>query len=134
MFSFTGPRYAIVAALVLLATAFGASSVARNVPYVAAFAPLNSKAHPFSATMQLNYNKGIVSGTYTDTSSKPGSPLANRRNVALTGGLGDNGVLHFAVGTLSFRGTLQGVWIKGTATSHGRNYTFEAKQGAPGKP
>jgi len=102
------------------------------VPYVAAFAPLNSNTHPFSGAMRLNYSEGVISGTYTDTSVKPGGPLANRINAPVTGGLSANNYLHFSIGALSFRGTLNGEWIKGTATYHGRNYTFEARQGVPG--
>ncbi len=132
MFSIAGMRRATVAALLFLATGYGASSVARNVPYVAAFAPLNSNAHPYSGTMRLNFNQGVISGTYTDTSVKPGGPLANRINAPVTGGLSANNYLHFAIGALSFRGTLNGEWIKGTATYHGRSYTFEARQGVPG--
>jgi hypothetical protein len=123
-----------ILALPIPALALNAHSVARNVPYVAAFQPANSVAQPFSGTMSLTYNHGIVSGTYTDSSSDPRAPLANRVRLAVSGGVDSTGNMTLLIGPLSFHGTLHGQWIKGTATVYGRIYTFQARQGAPGKP
>jgi len=115
-----------------LTLAMSAHSVARDVPYVAAFTPVNSNAAPDSGTMKLNFNHGIISGTYTDTSIKPGAPLYNRRNVPVSGGVDSSGRANLIIGPLSFRGTLEGPLFSGTATVHGRRYTFKAHQGTPG--
>ncbi|HEX8805962.1 MAG TPA: hypothetical protein VF741_03390 [Candidatus Aquilonibacter sp.] len=120
--------------LLVLALALNSQSVARNIPFVAAFSPLNSMAYPFSGEMQLNFNRGIISGTYSDTSIRPGGPLRNRRNVAITGGMDDQGNIHLSIGPMRVRGTLDGQWISGTATVDRRMFTFRARQGAPGQP
>ncbi|MGC2130789.1 MAG: hypothetical protein WA629_11910 [Candidatus Aquilonibacter sp.] len=108
--------------------------VTRNVPYVAAFTLLNSNAQPYSGNMTLNFNHGKISGTYTDTSLKPGGPLYNRRNVPVSGGVNSSGHATLLIGPLSFHGTLSGEWFSGSATVNGRIYTFKARQGSPGKP
>ena len=125
-------RSLFLALLALLTVAYGAQSVVRNVPYVAAFAPLNSSASPFSGTMRLNFNHGIVSGYYDDTSISPRGPLANRLRVPVSGGVSGDGSINLLIGPLSFHGRLHGRWMKGTATAYGRIYTFSAKQGVPG--
>jgi hypothetical protein len=77
------------------------------VPYVIGFHPMNSSQHPYLGQMYLNFNKGIVSGTYTDISTRPGSPLANAHNLAASGGLsGSQITLH--IRQVTFRGTLSG--------------------------
>ncbi len=104
-----------------------------NVPYVIAFRPLNSQTHPYMGQMRLNFSNGIVSGTYTDESVRPGSPFANRVNVPVSGGISGEHV-SLQIGTISFRGTMQGEEMSGSATIRGRIYTFSAKQGTPGHP
>jgi hypothetical protein len=84
--------------------------------------------------MNLTYSRGIISGTYTDMSTDPRAPLANRIRVPVSGGVDSTGNMTLVIGPLSFHGTLRGQWIKGTATIYGRIYTFQARQGAPGKP
>ncbi len=124
----------VALASLLLALALNSQSVSQNVPFVAAFSPLNSMAYPFSGQMQLNFNRGIISGTYSDTSIRPGGPLRNRRNVAITGGVDDEGNIHLSIGPMRVRGTLNGEWISGTATVDRRMFTFRARQGSPGQP
>lgn len=121
-------------AAVLSAMALTSQSVARNVPYVAAFAPLNSMAQPYSGNMKLNFNNGTISGWYDDTSIKPGGPLSNRRNVEISGGVDGKGYITLLIGPMSVHGTLEGQWISGTASFNGRKYTFRARQGSPGHP
>jgi hypothetical protein len=121
-------------ALLALTIAMTTQSVARDVPYVAAFVPIHSNAQPYSGNMTLNFNHGTISGKYTDTSLKPGGPLYNRRNVPVSGGVNSSGQATLLIGPLSFHGTLSGQWFSGTATAKGRIYTFKARQGSPGKP
>ena len=113
------------------ALAIQTNGVARNVHYVAAFQPLNGGSIPFSAEMVLNYNNGIISGTYNDRSIQPNAPFANRTNVPVAGGVsGDN--IHFSIGmTFSFNGKIEGDTISGSAYWRGRIYEFLARQGVP---
>ena len=59
---------------------------ARNVAYVIGFHPLHSSTQPYLGQMHLNFADGIISGTYTDISIKPGSPFANAHNLSVSGG------------------------------------------------
>ena len=127
------PHKLALASLVLT-LALTSQSVARNVPYVVAYAPINSSAHPYSGTMSLNFNHGTISGTYTDASTKPGGPLYNRRNVGISGGVDDKGYITLVIGPMTVRGTLSGESISGTASFGGHRYTFRAHQGRPGHP
>jgi hypothetical protein len=112
-------------------TAITAHSNVRNVPYVIGFHPLNSSAHPYLGQMHLNFNQGVISGTYTDISNKPGGPFANAHNLPVSGGLsGSHVTLH--VRQVTFRGTMSGEKMSGSATISGIIYTFAAQQGTPG--
>jgi hypothetical protein len=81
--------------------------------------------------MHLNFNKGIVSGTYTDISTRPGSPFANAHNIAVSGGVSGSQIT-LRVRQITFRGTLSGEKMSGSATIRGSIYTFSAQQGTPG--
>jgi len=105
--------------------------VARNVPYVIGFHPLNSSAHPYLGQMHLNFNGGVISGTYTDISNKPGSPFANGYNIPVTGGINGSHVT-LNIRQVTFRGTMSGDKMSGSATIRGSIYTFAAQQGTPG--
>jgi len=107
--------------------------VVKNVPYVIGFHPLNSSAHPYLGQLYLNFNNGIISGTYTDLSVKPGSPFANAHNISVTGGVSDTHV-SFTIRQITFRGTMSdnGNKMSGSATIRGSIYTFAAQQGTPG--
>lgn len=118
--------------LALMLCGISTSGVVRNVPYVIGFRPLNSMTQPFIGQMSLNFNNGIISGQYTDISIRPGSPFANGVNIPVTGGT-SGGNVTLNIRQITFRGTLKGEWMSGSATVHGRLYTFEAEQGkAPG--
>ncbi|MGR4064148.1 MAG: hypothetical protein ACLQPV_01710 [Vulcanimicrobiaceae bacterium] len=104
-----------------------------TVSYVAAFEPQFRSAFPYSGTMQLTFREGIVSGTYRDMSIRPGGPLHNGMNVAVTGGT-SGGNINFSIGSdFRVRGTIaKDGTIEGTATYAGRLYNFLAKVGTPG--
>lgn len=107
------------------------SATAQNVPYVIGFQPLHSSQTPYLGQLHLNFNRGIVSGTYTDISVRPGSPFANAHNIPVAGGLsGTQITLH--IRQITFRGTLTGEKMNGSATIRGAVYTFHARQGTPG--
>ena len=113
------------------ARAVAINGTATNVPYVIGFHPLHSSQTPYLGQMRLNFNNGIVSGTYTDISIRPGSPFANAHNIPVAGGLsGSQVTLH--IRQITFRGTLTGEKMSGSATIRGTIYTFEAQQGRPG--
>jgi hypothetical protein len=121
----------ILAAFPALVRAVAVQGTVRDVPYVIGFAPLNSQQQPYLGQMHLNFNNGIISGRYTDISIRPGSPFANAYNIAVSGGLsGDHLTLH--IRQITFRGTLKGTWMSGSATIRGGIYSFEAEQGTPG--
>ena len=104
---------------------------ASNVPYVIGFHPMNSKTHPYLGQMHLNFNNGIISGTYTDISTKPGSPFANAHNIPVSGGVSSTHLtLH--IRQVTFRGTMNGNKLDGSATIRGTIYVFSAQQGTPG--
>jgi hypothetical protein len=105
--------------------------VAHNVPYVIGFHPLHSSAQPYLGQLYLNFNHGIVSGTYTDMSIRPGSPFAYMTNIPVSGGVSD-GQITLNVRTVTFRGTFNGTTMHGSATIHGQIFTFSAQRGKPG--
>jgi len=108
-----------------------ANGSARNVPYVIGFHPLHSSQTPYLGQMHLNFNNGIISGTYTDISHRPGSPFANARNVPVSGGLSGSNV-NLVIRQVTFRGTMSGQKMSGSATIRGTIYEWAAQQGAPG--
>lgn len=118
-------------ALPLSVRAVSIHGVANNVPYVIGFHPLHSSATPFVGQLHLNFNNGIVSGTYTDISTRPGSPLANARNVAVAGNVSGSNIT-MRIRQLTFRGTIEGETMSGSVTVNGTINTFHAQQGTPG--
>lgn len=122
----------IILLLALMLCGISTSGVAHNVPYVIAFRPLNSMTQPYVGQMVLNFNNGVVSGQYTDLSIRPGSPFANQINIPVTGGVSSSH-LTLIIRQVTFRGTMKGEWMSGSATIRGGIYVFEAEQGkAPG--
>lgn len=113
------------------AVAVNGTGTARNVPYVIGFHPLHSSQTPYLGQMHLNFNNGVVSGTYTDISNRPGSPFANAHNIPVSGGLSGSHIT-LIVRQITFRGTLTGEKMSGNATIRGSIYTFAAEQGTPG--
>ncbi len=113
------------------ALAVSMQGVANNVPYVLGFKPLHSSQQPYLGQLHLNFNNGIVSGTYTDLSTRPGSPFANAHNIPVSGGT-SGGQITLHIRLITFRGTISGQKMSGSATIRGGIYTFEAQQGSPG--
>ena len=128
---YVGLVIAIVLSFPSHVRAVSVQSNPRNVPYVIGFHPLNSSAHPYLGQMHLTFNHGIISGTYTDISIRPGSPFANVHNAPVSGGLSGSHVT-FTVRQVTFRGTMDGEKMSGSATIRGTIYTFAAQQGTPG--
>jgi hypothetical protein len=104
---------------------------ARNVAYVIGFHPLHSSTQPYLGQLHLNFANGIISGTYTDISVKPGSPFANAHNLSVSGGVTSDHVT-LIIKNVTFKGTMTGQKMSGSATIRGRLYQFEAHPGSPG--
>jgi hypothetical protein len=132
-------RWLFVLALVLAlplvvgtyARAVSIHGTVKNVPYVIAFRPLNSQKEPYVGQMHLNFTNGIIQGTYTDISTKPGSPFANAFNLSVSGGVSSTHVT-LIVRQVTFKGTASGETMKGSANIRGGIYEWEAHQGSPG--
>lgn len=124
-----------VAGVILMSALCAAPALAVSVnhpvwsaTYVAAYNPLFKGGVPYSGEMKLSFNHGIISGTYTATSSRP-DPLYGR--ILNVTGTVQHGNINFTVGGgsgFSLRGTLhQDGAISGTATQRGHSYNFLAK-------
>lgn len=115
------------------AGAVSTNGTAHNVPYVMGFHIMNSNAHPYLGQLHLNFSHGVISGTYTDISIKPGSPFANAVNVSVSGGVSKDHVT-LVIGHVTFRGTMNddGRKMSGSANIRGAIYVFAAEQGSPG--
>jgi hypothetical protein len=122
-----------VAALLVLVTEARAVTTqnARSVPYVIGFHPMHSSQTPYLGQLHLTFNNGVVSGTYTDLSIRPGSPFANAQNLPVSGNVSESHVT-LIIRQVTFRGTMSGNKMSGSATIRGSIYTFEARQGTPG--
>ena len=124
----------MIAAPFAVPAAAGAVAVegnVRNVPYVMGFHPLHSSQTPYVGQLHLNFNKGIISGTYTDISTRPGSPFASAYNIPVSGGVSGSNVT-LVIRQITFRGTMSGNKMHGSATIRGTIYTFAAQEGTPG--
>ena len=114
-----------------VARAVSIHGTVKNVPYVIAFRPLNTLKEPYVGQMHLNFTDGVIQGTYTDISTKPGSPFANAYKISVSGGVSDTHVT-LIVRQVTFRGTASGESMKGSANIRGGIYEWEAHQGSPG--
>ena len=103
-------------------------------PYVAAFSPTFRNAFPYSGTMELTFNNGIIRGTYRDMSIKPGGPFSRGGIIPVTGGTtGKNIHLTIGPGFSISNGQIDGNGtINGTGSWQGRFYNFLAEVGKPG--
>jgi len=124
----------VTLALAVATVALTSQTVSRNVRYNVTFQQLNSNQPLYSGNLLLDFSKGTISGTYTDTSISPRGPMNNRRNVPVSGGLNPQGHITLVIGPLTFRGTVSGDSFSGTATSGARVFTFKAHPGWPGHP
>lgn len=131
----TGLTIALLVALSSNARAVTTSNAPpneKNVPYVMGFNPLNSSAHPYLGQLHLTFNDGVLSGTYTDLSIKPGSPFANTHNITVSGNYSGSHVT-LIIRHITFRGTFSSPSkMSGSGTIRGSIYVFEAHKGSPG--
>ena len=120
---------ALFAAQATMAMAVVAHGRVWQATYVAAYQPTFGPSRvPYSGTLNLKFDHGIVSGTYTSESVRP-DPLYGR-TIAVSGGVSKGQVtLNLnAMGGFTVRGTLSGDGeISGTATIRGSFYSFLAK-------
>lgn len=102
-----------------------------HIDYVAAFTPQFAGGFPYSGALHLVFRNGIISGTYRDTSIKPGAPFSGGTIASIAGGT-DGSHLHFSIGTtVRVVGTISSdaSSITGTMTWRNRIYAFLAKRG-----
>jgi hypothetical protein len=113
----------------LPAAAFRVHGLKWSATYAAAYSPVfGPQGIPFSGTMKLTVDRGIITGTYTGESVRP-DPFY-RRVVPITGGVEHGHImLNFgAYGGFTVRGTLaEDGEISGSATIRGRLYRFLAR-------
>ncbi len=128
------PRAAVLLVALIAAQALPAAAVVVHgrvwqATYVAAYQPTFGPSRvPYSGSLKLKFDHGIISGTYTSESVRP-DPLYGRI-VAVSGGVSEGHVtLNLqAPGGFTVRGTLSGDGeISGTATIRGSFYNFLAK-------
>ena len=103
-----------------------------HIDYVAAFSPQFAGGYPYSGDLHLVFRNGIVSGTYRDTSIKPGAPFSGGTIAPIAGGT-DGAHLHFSIGqAVSIVGSItsDASTISGTMTWHNQIYAFLAKRGS----
>jgi hypothetical protein len=97
--------------------------------YVAAFTPsFGASRVPYSGTMNLNFNQGIISGTYVSDSVRP-DPLRGRR-VPISGNVSEGRItlIFQPPGNFTIRGTIAGNGeISGSGTIRGTSYNMLAK-------
>ncbi|HEY2475489.1 MAG TPA: hypothetical protein VGI19_11890 [Candidatus Cybelea sp.] len=114
------------------AVVINSGTKAQNVSYVMGFQPFHSNETPYLGQLKLNFNKGIISGTYTDLSVHPGSPFANARDLSVSGELRGTRIT-LVIRQITFRGTLNGeMMMSGNAMIRDEIYRFNAHQGSPG--
>lgn len=124
------------ALLALLLSAYALPAIAVVVhgrvwqaTYIAAYQPtFGAQRVPNSGTMKLNFNNGIISGTYVSESVRP-DPLYGR-TIGVSGNVSEGQItLIFQTGGgFTVRGSLAGDGeISGTATINGSFYDFLAR-------
>ncbi len=100
-----------------------------SATYVAAYQPtFGATRVPHSGIMKLNFNHGIISGTYVSQSVRP-DPLYGR-TIIVSGNVSEGRITLILQtgGGFTVRGTLADDGeISGTATINGQFYTFLAR-------
>lgn len=114
---------------VLAAQSILVHSAVWSATYVAARqSTFGRRGVPFTGTMVLRFNHGIISGTYVGTSVRP-DPL-NNRTTLVSGGV-SHGQIHLifqAPANFTVRGTLaEDGEISGSTTINRQIFTFVAK-------
>jgi hypothetical protein len=128
-------RHVIVLAALIAATATAPAFAVVvhgekwSATYVAAYQPtFGHQGVPYSGTMKLTFNHGIISGTYTGESVRP-DPYYGRI-LSVSGGVQGGHIMLNVGGSggFSVKGTLSSDGeISGTATIKGRFYNFLAR-------
>jgi hypothetical protein len=124
---------ALVAAIIALAVLPARAAVMHGrtweATYVAAFQPTFGPSRvPYSGTMNLKFNQGIVSGTYVSDSVRP-DPLRGRR-VPVSGNVSDGRItlIFQSPANFTMRGTIAGDGqISGSGSIRGSTYSLLAK-------
>jgi len=129
-FFFLGLTVALLASP-MSAGAISVEGNVRDVPYVIGFSPINSQNQPYVGQLRLNFNNGIISGSYTDLSIRPGGPFANAHNIPVSGGT-SSGHVRLTIRNVTFRGTIEGEAMGGSTTINGAIFAWAAQQGTPG--
>jgi hypothetical protein len=120
---------AVIALSVLPARAAVMHGHTWEATYVAAFSPSFGPSRvPYSGTMNLKFNQGIVSGTYVSDSVRP-DPLRGR-TVPLSGNVSEGRItlIFQSPANFTMRGTIAGDGeISGSGTIRGSSYNLLAK-------
>lgn len=120
---------ALIAVSVLPAGAAVMHGHTWEATYVAAFTPsFGASRVPYSGTMNLRFNQGVVSGTYVSDSVRP-DPLRGRR-VPVSGNSSQGRVtlIFQSPANFTIRGTIAGDGtISGSGSIRGSSYNMLAK-------
>jgi hypothetical protein len=125
-------RFVFCAFIISLATGAQALAVAGHGPvwsadYVAAYqSTFGTQGPPYTGDLKLNFNHGIITGTYTSISARP-DPYYGRI-IQVTGGVKGSGI-NLRIGSISLpNGTIEkNGTIQGTANWNGKLFNFMAK-------
>ena len=129
-------RYAWLAAVLSLGFAAQASAITTTntrpfaINYIAAFTPQFMGGYPYSGNLHVVFRNGIISGSYRDTSVKPGAPFSIGNEATIAGGT-DGTHVHFSIGgVVSVVGQMSSdaSTISGTMTWRKHLYAFLAKR------
>ncbi|HEY1976657.1 MAG TPA: hypothetical protein VGG89_08935 [Candidatus Baltobacteraceae bacterium] len=100
-----------------------------SATYIAAYQPQfgNTGGVPYSGVMKLNFNHGIVNGTYDSQSVRP-DPYRGRI-LTVTGTISSDNHMMLRFGSFSLPNATIGSHgtIKGTGNQNGKLFNFEAK-------
>ncbi len=123
----TGTRLLAIALLVL-ALGLDRTTVARNVPYLASYAPISgTMTGPFTGDMLLTFNRGSISGNYSDTSHLAQAPLHGQKNATVIGSIDTESNFTLHIGhDISVQGRVTGERMTGILIWNGRKYNFRA--------
>lgn len=121
--------FALLAAQALPALAVAVHAPVWSATYVAAFQPtFGTQGVPYSGIMKLDFNHGIISGTYESTSVRPDPMRGRIVNISGNVSKGQITLIFHGPGSFTVRGTLdENATISGTATIRGSFYSFLAK-------
>jgi hypothetical protein len=129
---FSTSLYRSLICAVVVAAIVGAPSAAlaqrHTVTYAVAYnTRIRPQSTPFTGNMTLTFNNGAITGRYTDTSIRPGGPLARMRSEMVTG-TESNGTVSFSIGSrFNVHGSIHDNVISGNALVHSTQFVFHAR-------